>query len=311
MTTATGEELTELLSLLGADVAAAVRAHLPDESRAAIARLNVSESAGVSNRRRTRLLNEFERFLQFVMSQHSAGREDKEKAEADVAAPSRIDPAADPLGLLLQVPPERFGLGVRGEHPRIIAVALDQLPPDRVAELLRGLHPDVCPEVVKELGRGVKVAAEVRDRLIAALARKIADLPDEKPRDDDHLKRLAEVIRAADRKQRRMLIEALREQDPEAASRLIDLLYRFEDLLGLDDRAIQQILGQVDVSTLAAAMTGADEEISGRVLKNLSRRAADMLKEELQFAGRTPTSRVEQARDAISKLIAKAEQESE
>src|SRR6185436_18960444 len=106
---------------------------------------------------------------------------------------------------------------VRGEHPRTIAVALDCLPPTRVAELLGKLPPEICPDVVKELGKGVKVLPQIQSRLISALAGKIRDQPIEKPREDDHLKRLAEVVRAADKKQRRMLIDALREQDEAAA----------------------------------------------------------------------------------------------
>jgi flagellar motor switch protein FliG len=106
-------------------------------------------------------------------------------------------------------------------------------------------------------------------------------------------------------------LESLQEQDPDAAAQLSDLLYRFDDILDLDDRAVQQILGQIDVNTLAAALSGAEEAISEKILKNLSRRASDMLKEELQFSGRTPASKIENARMAVTKLIAKTEQEAE
>jgi flagellar motor switch protein FliG len=148
-------------------------------------------------------------------------------------------------------------------------------------------------------------------QLIEALVQKIVNLPVEPPRDENHLKRLAEVIRAADKAQRRLLVKAIEEQDPETASQLTDFLYVFEDILQLEDRAVQQILGQVDVGTLAAALAGATDEISEKVFKNLSRRAADMLKEELQFSGRIAGSKVTLARAAIVKLIAKTEQEAE
>jgi flagellar motor switch protein FliG len=246
------------------------------------------------------------------MTQSPQERSADDESAAQAAVEQQLEELGDdPLVILKRVSAERFAQCVRDEHPRTIAVALDCLPPARVAELLGKLPPEICPEVVKELGKGVKVLPQIQSSLIGALSRKIREMPVEKPREDDHLKRLAEVVRAADRKQRRMLVDAIREQDEATAQRLMDLLYRFEDLMSLEDRAIQQILGQVDVSTLAAAMMGADATISDRVLKNLSRRAADMLKEELQFAGRTPASRVEQARDAIGKLIAKTEQEAE
>jgi len=213
--------------------------------------------------------------------------------------------------VLEQAPAERFATGLRGEHPRIIAVAVDGLPPARVAELLAAIPKDVGAEVVKELGRGINVHRDVRDCLVAAVSRKILDQPSEPPRDEDHLKRLAEVIRATDKAVRRPLIAALTEQDPDTAAQLSDLLYRFDDIITLEDRAVQTILGQIDVGTLAAALSGAAPEISEKVLKNLSRRAADMLKEELQFAGRTPAAKIEHSRTAIAKLIAKTEQEAE
>lgn len=311
MNSANESELSELLSLLGNDVAEAVRAHLPDSSRSAISQLGSGEGGAISARKRARLLGEFERFLQFVMTQSPQERTARDEPDPEAAAQQLEELGDDPLVILKRVAPERFAQCVRDEHPRTIAVALDSLPPTRVAELLGKLPPEICPGVVKELGKGIKVLPQIQTSLINALAKKIRDLPVEKPREDDHLKRLAEVVRAADRKQRRMLVDAIREQDEATAQRLMDLLYRFEDLMTLEDRAIQQILGQVDVATLAAAMVGAEATIADRVMKNLSRRAADMLKEELQFSGRTPASRVEQARDAIGKLIAKTEQEAE
>jgi flagellar motor switch protein FliG len=311
--TATGDELTELLALLGADVAEAVRPHLSKESVAALRTLNGADIKTLSPRKRERLLAEFERVLQFVMVQggatpnRAAAPRKAEAEEADL----RSQLGEDPDDVLEQAPAAKFAIGLKGEHPRIIAVAVDGLPPHRVAELLGALPKEIGAEVVKELGRGIKVRDDVRSCLVEAVARKILDQPTEPPRDEDHLKRLAEVIRATDKAVRRPLIAALTEQDPDTAAQLADLLYRFEDITTLEDRAVQTILGQIDVGTLAAALAGAAPEVSEKVLKNLSRRASDMLKEELQFAGRTPAAKIEQARTAVAKLIAKTEQEAE
>lgn len=310
--TATGDELTELLALLGADVAEAVRPHLSKESVAALRTLNGADTKSVSPKKRARLLAEFERVLQFVMTQGAPapGKPSDRKTDAP-KVDLRSQLGDDPEVVLAEAPPEKFATGLRGERPRIIAVAVDGLPPIRVAELLAALPKEVGAEVVKELGRGIKVRDDVRTCLVTAVSRKILDQPDEAPRDEDHLRRLAEVIRATDKAVRKPLIAALTEQEPETASALSDLLYRFEDITTLDDRAVQTILGQIDVGTLAAALAGAAPEVSEKVLKNLSRRAAEMLKEELQFAGRTPAAKIEQARAAVAKLIAKTEQEAE
>jgi flagellar motor switch protein FliG len=304
---ATGDELTELLALLGADVAEAVRPHLSSESASVIATLRAGDARGLSPRRRQRLLGEFERFVHYAVSQSTT-------AGAPAAPPVEDFRSAEgdsPEAVLEKSSTTRFVQGIRGEHPRVVAVALDSLPPLRVAELLAALPNEIRPEVVLELSKGVKLNADVRRRVLAALAKKIVEQPDHAPPDVDHVKKLAEIIRATDKTVRRPLLESLQEQDPDAAAQLSDLLYRFDDILDLDDRAVQQILGQIDVNTLAAALSGAEEAISEKILKNLSRRASDMLKEELQFSGRTPASKIENARMAVTKLIAKTEQEAE
>jgi flagellar motor switch protein FliG len=317
MTAVADNELAEILTLLGADVAQLVRPHLAGELASVLGGLNAAEIRAMSPRKRERLIGEFERFLQFVLSQphdgSAAGEPDKTGVGGKTSHKS-VDETplpSDPKEALASIAPDRFAIGVKGEHPRVIAVAVDCLPPDRVATLLSGLPDEVKSEVVREFGKGINVRSDVQLKAVEALVQKIVSLPPEPPRDDNHLKRLAEVLRAAEKSQRKVLLKAIEEQDPEAAAQLTDYMYVFEDLLGVEDRSVQQILGQVDVGTLAAALSGAEDAITDKVFKNLSRRAADMLKEELQFAGRIPASKVGLARNAIVKLIAKTEQEAE
>jgi flagellar motor switch protein FliG len=314
MSAVADSELAELLTLLGADVAQLVRPHLSGISASLLSGLKAGDLKNMSPKKRERLLGEFERFLLFVMSQsHDAGQKPHDDRAADNSSASTTESTlpSDPKEALSAIPPDRFAVGVKGEHPRVIAVAVDCLPPDRVAVLLSGLPDEIKSEVVREFGKGIKVRKDVQMRAVEALVHKIVNLPVEPPRDDNHLKRLAEVLRAAEKSQRRVLLKAIEEQDPEAAAQLTDFMYVFEDVLGIEDRAVQQILGQVDVGTLAAALSGAADDVSDKVFKNLSRRAADMLKEELQFSGRIAGSKVALARAAIVKLIAKTEQEAE
>jgi flagellar motor switch protein FliG len=316
MSAVADNELAEILTLLGADVAQLVRPHLAGELSTILGGLNAAQIRAMSPRKRERLIGEFERFLQFVLSQpHDGTAPGEQEKTASGRTPHKVVDdtplPSDPREALASIAPDRFAIGVKGEHPRLIAVAVDCLPPDRVAHLLSALPDEVKSEVVREFGKGINVRSDVQLKAVEALVQKIVALPAEPPRDDNHLKRLAEVLRAADKPQRKLLLKAIEEQDPDAAAQLTDYMYVFEDLLGVEDRSVQQILGQVDVGTLAAALSGADEQITDKVFRNLSRRAADMLKEELQFAGRIGGSKVDLARNAIVKLIAKTEQEAE
>jgi flagellar motor switch protein FliG len=301
-------EIDDLLALLGADVVAAVRPHLTGEASAALDKSG-DKGALISPKKRERLLSEFNRFLNFVMTQTPPPK--SPRAELVEEEPAVDEWGREPEQILAAAPAERFSWGVQGEQPRVVAAVLDSLPPLRCAELLKTLPEAIRPEVVKELSRGMKILPAVRACLLRSVAERIKETPGETPRNDDHIVKLAEIIRACEKSSRKPLIAALKEQDEDTATRLLDLLYRFDDLTTLDDRSVQQILGQIDVSTLAAAMAGAESTITEKILKNLSRRASEMLREELQFAGRVPSSKVEQARAAISKLIAKTEQEAE
>ncbi len=107
------------------------------------------------------------------------------------------------------------------------------------------------------------------------------------------------------------MMTGIEEEDQEMSQALLKKLYRFDDLISLDGRVIQQVLGEVDGTTLTTAMFQAPPEIVDAILGNLSKRARQSIEEELAFQSHVPESRVTAARESVTEVIARLDQENE
>ncbi|MDR7435992.1 MAG: FliG C-terminal domain-containing protein [Armatimonadota bacterium] len=125
------------------------------------------------------------------------------------------------------------------------------------------------------------------------------------------MKALVDIINNTDRGTEKAILEALEAQNPELAQEVKKLMFVFEDLLSLDDRAIQQVLRAVDSKDLALAMKGASPELRQKLFSNMSQRAAEMLKEDMEFMGPVRRKDMEEAQQRIVDAVRKLEQTGE
>jgi flagellar motor switch protein FliG len=123
--------------------------------------------------------------------------------------------------------------------------------------------------------------------------------------------KIADLIRSLEKVERNEILNALQEQEPEAATRVKDLLYQFEDLLRIIDRSMQKLLSSLDSKTLSVALKGAPEAIAAKVLNNLSMRAREGIEEEIELLGTVPPSQVRQAQKVVVDLIQRLDQAGE
>ncbi len=122
---------------------------------------------------------------------------------------------------------------------------------------------------------------------------------------------MAGMLRCLEKTERTEVLTALDENEPETARRIKELLYQFEDLLRIHDRSIQKLLSEVDAKTLSVALKGATQEISEKVLNNLSKRAREALTEEMEFLGMVPIAQVREAQKALVDVIQRLDQAGE
>jgi len=117
------------------------------------------------------------------------------------------------------------------------------------------------------------------------------------------------MLRALKREERIAIIEALNQADPVACNKVKERLYLFEDILRIEDRALQMVLVELDTPTLAMALSGVVEELKTKVVKNMSSRAQSMLNEEVGLLGNVPASKVQQAQTKIVGILRRFEEE--
>ena len=207
-----------------------------------------------------------------------------------------------PFQFLRNTPADQIHAFLRNEHPQTIALVVAQLPSTelaaRVVELFEpeeqadiavriALMGQTSPEVVKE------VAQVMEHKLETVLARDYETA--------GGVRTLAEILNSANRGTERIILEALTDNHREVAEEVRRLLFVFEDILKLDDRAVQLVLKDIDAKELALAMRGASTEVKEKILSHMSQRGAEMLREEMEYM---PPQRRVVIEEAQSKIVA-------
>jgi flagellar motor switch protein FliG len=188
---------------------------------------------------------------------------------------------------------------IRFEHPQIIAIVLSYLDPDQSAQVLSLLPENTRGDLMMRVATmdGVQPAAmkELNDMLEIQLRGGAQG----QNSGMGGLKCAANILNFVDRSAEAKISEVISEHDPELAGRIQDLMFTFDNLSEVDDRGIQTLLREVSSDNLVLALKGADENIKGKIFKNMSQRAGDMLKEDLETRGPVKLSDVEAAQKEI------------
>ena len=188
---------------------------------------------------------------------------------------------------------------IRFEHPQIVAIVLSYLDPDQAAQVLSLLPENTRGDLMMRVATmdGVQPAAmkELNDMLEIQLRGGAQG----QNSGMGGLKCAANILNFVDRSAEAKISEVISEHDPELAGRIQDLMFTFDNLSEVDDRGIQTLLREVSSDNLVLALKGADENIKGKIFKNMSQRAGDMLKEDLETRGPVKLSDVEAAQKEI------------
>ena len=193
------------------------------------------------------------------------------------------------------------------EHPQTIALILSHLPGALAAEVVGGLSPVKQIEVIRRVAAMEQTSPDVVKEVEASLRRRMTSTFDTQLEKAGGVPRVAEILNVTDRMTNKTILENLEQDDAELAEEIRRLMFVFEDLLKLDDKAIQSLLKEVDNATWAVALKGASEEIADKVLGNLSQRAADTLREEMSYLGPIKLSDVEAKQQTVVDAVRRLE----
>lgn len=195
------------------------------------------------------------------------------------------------------------------EHPQTIALVLAHLHAGLASAVLAGLLPDLQADVAHRIAVMDRTSPDLIRRIEAVLERRLSSLGVAGDLSAvGGVQPLVDIINRADRGTEKLLLEGLDKLDPELAEVIRSKMFMFEDIVGLDDRAIQLVLRQVQVTDVAAALKGVAERVRNKIMKNMSERAALDLAEEIDVMGPVRLHVVEEAQAAVVRVIRELEE---
>jgi flagellar motor switch protein FliG len=190
---------------------------------------------------------------------------------------------------------------VQDEHPQTVALVLAHMTASAASQVLSGLSPDLQADVANRIAVMDRTSPDIVRQVEATLKRKLSSVL--QPSDLSSvggLQPLVDIINRSDRATERMILEGLSERNPELAELVRAQMFVFEDIITLDDRAIQLVLRQIESGDLAVALKGVREDVRQKVMRNMSERAAENLSEEIELLG---PQRVKTVEDAQAKIV--------
>ena len=192
---------------------------------------------------------------------------------------------------------------IRNEHPQIIATILVHLDFDQAGEILKNFSERLRNDVLLRIATLDGVQPVALHELNEALKRVLAGASSNaKTAAMGGIRHAAEILNFVGQPAETAIVDNVREYDPDLAQKILDEMFVFENLLDIDDRGIQMLLREVQSDSLIIALKGAAQELRDKVFKNMSQRAAEMLKEDLESKGPVRLSEVEAEQKEILKV---------
>ena len=200
---------------------------------------------------------------------------------------------------------------IQDEHPQTIAMILSYLSPNQASMIIGSLDPEKQADVARRIAMMDRTSPDVIKEVESVLERRLASLANQDYTIVGGVDAIVSILNTVDRSTEKHIMETLEVEEPELADEIRKKMFVFEDILLLDDRAIQRVLRDVENSDLAVALKGANEEVKGAILKNLSKRLAAMIEEDMEFMGPVRMKDVEEAQQKIVAVIRKLEDSAE
>ncbi len=210
---------------------------------------------------------------------------------------------ATPFSFLQKAESDNLLTFIQDEHPQTIALILSHLHPDKASEILAGLDQDKQLEVVMRIAKMEHTNPEVIREVEKGLESRLSDIVSQTFEKAGGVETVAEILNLADRSTEKAILEQLENTDPELVEEIRKLMFVFEDINLVDDRGIQTVLKEVDNADLALALKTASDELKEKIFRNMSERAAAMIKDEMEFMGPVKLSDVEMAQQKIVDIV--------
>lgn len=306
-----GQKAALFMIALGEEIASSVYPHLIDteieDLTMQIANIGQVESEAFDE--------VFEDFYQTVVAEKyiAEGGVDYARELLEKALGSdRADEVVNKLSTFLQVTPFDFIRRtdssnltnfLRNEHPQTIALVLAYLKPTQSSAVIAELSPKVQTDVTRRIALMDRTSPEVIREVERVLEKNLSSVMSQEMTQAGGVEAVVDILSNVDRSTEKSILENIEKDDADLAAEIKNKMFVFEDIVQLDDRSIQQVLREVDTKELSLALKGVTEDVQNKILGNLSKRAAEMLKEDMEFMGPVRLKDVEAGQQRVVKVI--------
>ncbi len=200
---------------------------------------------------------------------------------------------------------------IQDEHPQTIALILAHLKPAQASEILVGLAGQKQVEVVKRIANMEQTNPEVIKEVERGLEHRLSAMITQTFEKAGGVDTVAEMLNLADRATEKGIMEGLEAEDPDLVEQIRRLMFVFEDIMMVNDKGIQSMLKEVDNDDLSLALKTASQPLKDKIFKNMSERAAQLIKEDMEYMGPVRVSDVEAAQQKIVDIVRRLEESGE
>jgi flagellar motor switch protein FliG len=205
--------------------------------------------------------------------------------------------------------PHQLSKFIQNEHPQTIALILAHLDPSQGAELLASLPEEIRSNIIVRMASLGEISPEVIKRISLILDQKLRSLGTYSREAMGGTRAVAELVNKMDRTDSRAILEKIENEKPDLAVAIRNLMMVFEDILSVDNVGVREILQRVDKKTLTIALKGTNEELQAHIFKNMSQRAVEMMKEDMEALGPVRVRDVEKSQQEVVEIIRRLEEE--
>ncbi|BDG61375.1 flagellar motor switch protein FliG [Caldinitratiruptor microaerophilus] len=308
------------LIAIGPELAARVFRHM-EQDEVELLSLEIARQRQVLPAHRDAVLHEF---YQLAVAQEYISTGGLEYARAlleRALGPAKAGEIVERLVASLQVRPFDFARKtdpsqllsfLQGEHPQTIALVLAYLRPEQAATILSALPPERQVDVVRRIAIMDRTSPDVLQEIERVLERQVVSLTGANLAVAGGVDALVEVLNRVDRTTERTIVESLLVLSPDLAEEVKKRLFLFEDIVHLDDRSLQRVLREVDMNRdLPLALKTASDEVKQKIFRNISKRAGENLRENIELLGPVRLRDVEEAQAKIVNIIRRLEEQEE
>lgn len=210
---------------------------------------------------------------------------------------------SNPFQFFNEADPGQLATSFQNENPQLIALIMAYLKPEHSAQVLNYLPSDVQAQVALKIADMDTTNPEILSDIEKIVESKFSSVVVQDFSKAGGVESLANILNRADRSTEKNVIELLEIQSPKLAQEVRELMFVFEDIVNLEDRAIQRILREVETKDLAMSLKGTRDDVKEKIFKNMSERAQQMLRDDMEYLGPVRAREVQEVQTKIVNII--------